>query len=270
MGLVIALLGALDSTIGGQPQVSQCAPLAPPGADPLNYSWRDNRCEGLTALVDKPREFEPQSLMLAGQPRPKARYTLTWPISATPGDVTIRITSRLVPRAYLPSASPTQRLIYRLDAVSATGRLEWPTVIMRTIGVLQSNDITERALATTAETIGGQARLVYLPLDLAQERRFGFGRYSLYFTLASFPTEEITFTATRLSANGQPAGAALPIVNDLLKKDAGRLADAFLRIDLSKEESGLYRIQLHALASADKRPVTAEFLMRHGSTESRS
>jgi hypothetical protein len=157
-----------------------------------------------------------------------------------------------------------------LDAVSATGRFEWPTVVMRTLGVGQSNDITVRALATTTEMVVGQARVVYLPLDLAQDRRLGFGRYALHFTLASFPVQEINFTATRLSASGQPAGAPVPIGDARVTREYGRVGEEFVRMDLSKEQDGLYRIQMHALASADKRPITAEFLMRHGSTESGS
>ena len=143
---------------------------------------------------------------------------------------------------------------------------EWPTTILRSLGAGQA-DTTFGAVASTKQTIGGREQLVYLPLDLAQERRHGFGLYILRFAFASFPIEDIAFTVTRLSADGTPSSEALPLDSRYLKRDAGTLLGGMLLLDLSKQPAGLYRMQMQALASADKRQITSEFIIRHGSTE---
>ena len=136
-----------------------CDPrLTPSRTDPLTYSRRGERCEGVyfvpvsgSADLSLVAFTEPVGVF---RPGPQERFFLHWAAAPAARSVHVR------------AVSVKKGVYYRMDVVRPGGsdRLEWPADVVARLN-LTSSDLG--LTAWVEQAIGGRAQNVYVPLTVA-------------------------------------------------------------------------------------------------------
>lgn len=217
------------------------------------YAKRGTYCEG---LLYEPKHtappFEPYSFMAGKLPEPAILYRITWP--AVRGPVTIAAVG----------VSGRHSAKYRLNAAVQGPFFDWPTEVLRVARP------SPELVAKATEIVGGSPQTVYLavsvidphdddePLPQPPQYSFMFGDPG--------PLKSMAVSLTRLTTEGTPAGAAIPVRLYRTQHDSDRTlrglgSPAGFPLDFTRQPAGLYRVRMKAVDETGT-PVEHSWLVR--------
>jgi hypothetical protein len=198
LSILLALFLLVWSPSSSLSQDSPCDPnLNQTFGNPNGYRLRVDRCEGIYV-----KEVAGNSaLVIASLTKSFEQYD-----PALGKDLIVEWSAVGNERVWLRAYSLRRKLYYRMDTVRPPGSTSytWPAVMLGSLDI-EKKDVG--VIGWTAYNVGNVQRNIYLPLQIAQQRRTPntSDHYTLLL-LSSVELEKVFISLTAPETNGRPGG----------------------------------------------------------------